>query len=247
MYYKELLKVRRCFLIFAGIIGVLAVVGSAIPNASFHIPAGANPQIPIIAFLIGAGVFSAIFATILGTSLSSENDGHLQVVWALPTSRIGYAARILAVDASAIVALFALVVLAAVAVIYAHGFGRYLMFERDSLAQLLRFLLYPLAWFGLVQALTASVRNCHGAYAGWSWPAAFILILLYEAHLPPFWHIALKVVNLFNPMVYASYASGSDVPAELLTLNAAVAAGALGVLSILGIALALVQWRRLQA
>jgi len=242
-----MLRVRVFFVPFAVTIGAIALLCIAIPNRFISFGAHVQPQIPTVFFLIVAGLCAAVFATIMGTSLSAENDDHLEIVWTLPVSRLAYAARVMAVDVFAIIALFAFTVLAGLAVIYAHGFGRYLVLEHDSIGQLLRFLAYPLAWFGVAQALTASVRSKGRMYAGLAWPVALGLLLLYEAPLTTPLHMMFKAINVVNPMVYGSYASGTGVTAELLTLNAFVAAAALGGLWLAGSGLALAQWRRLQA
>lgn len=246
MYYKELVRVRHFFVFFAGTIAAIALVCMAIPNRFLSLGAGAHPQIPFVFFLIIAGIIASILATILGTSLAAENCDHLEIAWTLPASRIAYAARVLWVDVLAIAALFAFIVLAGLAVIYAHGFGRYLVFDPDFGAEVLRYAAYPLAWFGVAQALTASMSAKAPAYAGLAWPVAFVLLILYELPLTAPLHMILRTINLVNPLVYASVASGSVTP-ELLTLHAAVAAEALAGLAILGIALALAQWQRLQA
>jgi len=246
LYYKELLRVRHFFVYFAGTIAAIALVCMVIPNRVLSLGAGAHPQIPFVFFLVVAGIAASILATILGTSLAAENCAHLEIAWTLPASRIAYAARVLWVDVLAIVALFAFIVLAGLAVIYAHGFGRYLVFDPDSGAEVLRFAAYPLAWFGIAQALTASMRAKAPAYAGLAWPVALALLILYEVPLSAPLHAMLRTINLVNPLVYASFASGTVTP-DLLMLNAAIAAEALAGLAILGIALALAQWQRLQA
>jgi len=247
LYYKEILRVGKSFVPFVGTLAAIALLCIAIPNSSISLGANVHPQIPIVFFFIIAGISAAILATIIGTSLAAENDDHLEVVWTLPASRLAYALRVMAVDVLGIILLFAFAVLAGLAIIYAHGFGRYLVFDQDSGGQLLRFLAYPLAWFGVSQALTASLRSKAPLYAGLAWPVAIVLLLLYEAPLTTPLHMILKVMNLINPLVYGSYASGTSVTAELLTLNALVAAGALLALWLAGSGVALAEWRRLQA
>ena len=261
MYYKELLRVSRGLAIYAAIFAILAVIGIAVQSSgNFVIETGPVPggsvavhhatpgtHIPFAAILAIAAVTSAIFASIVGISLSTENDDHLEVAWTLPVSRLHYALLVMAIDVSAILLAFGVTFLASLAVISAHGLARNLFFESDTWLQLMRFLIYPLAWFGVAQALTASMRCKAGAYAGFAWAVAFILIALYEAPLNHTWHAIFTVVNYINPVRYASYAAGSGVSSQILDLNLAVAISGLSAIAVFGIALALLQWRRLEA
>ena len=208
---------------------------------------GSHIQIPITVLFTIAGIGAAIFATIVGVSLAAENDGHLAVVWTLPVSRLGYAARLFTIDVAAILLAFAFTLAAVLAVISAHGFARLFVVEADTWPQLLRYVLYPIAWFGLAQALTASVRNKCGAYSGFAWPVAFILIALLEAPLSGAWHTVIRALNFVNPVFYGSYASGAGANSDLLSLTWQVAVAGLSGIFIAGMIAALVQWRRLEA
>jgi len=261
MYYKEFLRVRKALAIYVAIVGVLALASIALSgNADFVVETGpggtvhgqvATPgshvQIPLTLLFTIAGIGAAIFATIVGVSLAAENDGHLPVVFTLPVSRLEYGARVFTIDVAAILLAFAFTLAAVLAVISTHGFARLIAVEADTWPQLLRYVLYPLAWFALAQALTASIRNKAGAYSGFAWPVAFILIALLEAPLSGAWHAVIRALNYVNPVFYGSYASGAGANADLLNLTWQVAVAGLSGIFIAGVIAALGQWRRLEA
>lgn len=262
MYYKEFLRVRKALAIYLAIIGVLALASIALQgNADFVVAAGpggtlhghvaahgSHIPIPLTLFFVIAGIGAAIFASIVGVGLAAENDGHLAVVWTLPVSRLGYGMRVFAIDAGAILLAFGFTLAASLAVVFAHGLQRLFVIEADTWPQLLRYMLYPLAWFGLAQALTASIRTCKaGAYSGFAWPVAFILIALLEAPLSGAWHTVIQALNYVNPVFYGSYASGAGANSDLLNLTWQVAVVGLSGIFIAGVVAALAQWRRLEA
>jgi hypothetical protein len=205
----------------------------------------ADHGVPFAVLLAVASFMAAVFATVVGTCLAAENCGHLEIAWTRPASRVAYAARLMAVDVAGIVAIFAFTFACSVALIYAKGWQGYVFNGEDVTPFLGRFAAYPLAWFGLVAALTASVRARAGAIAGFSWAAAILLIILLTLDsLPPAIHTVLAVVNYLNPLYYGSYAENGGhfigVP------NPLAITGLLGI-AIVGSSVALAQWRRLEA
>jgi hypothetical protein len=206
---------------------------------------GAEQGVPFAILLAVASFVAAIFATVVGTCLAAENCGHLELAWTRPASRVAYAARLMAVDVVGIAAIFIFTLAFSLALIYAKGWQGYIYKGEDVMPFVGRFAAYPLAWFGLVAALTASVRARAGAIAGFSWAAAGLLIILLTLNsLPPAIHAVLEVVNHLNPLFYGSYAESGHhfigVP------NPLAIAGLLGI-AIVGIAASLAQWRRLEA
>lgn len=194
-----------------------------------------------------AGFVAAIFATVLGTSLACENSGHLEVAWTRPASRVGYALRLMLVDAGGIWAMWVFTVLLCLAVIYVKGWQHYMSSDATEWLVLSRFLLYPLAWYGLVVGLSASVRGKGGAIAGFSWLGAAVLVALLSVNLPPAIHDVLVFLNYFNPILYGSYSSGADTARHIMMLAPIVSIIGLTGITILGVVAALVQWRRLEA
>ncbi len=201
--------------------------------------------VPFVVLIAVASFVAAIFATVVGTCLAAENCGHLEVAWTRPASRVAYAARLMAVDVVGIAAIFIFTIAFSLALIYVKGWQGYIYKGEDVMPFLGRFAAYPLAWFGLVVALTASVRARAGAIAGFSWAAGVLLIILLTLNnLPPAIHAVLEVLNHLNPLFYGSYAENNGhfmgVP------NPLAIAGLLGI-AVVGIAASLAQWRRLEA
>jgi len=266
MYYKEWLRVRRGLIVFVIMLGVLLslhfiliplmdqssnthfVIGTGGHSAAHAAPAKAPPDnhFPLSVFFAIAGVVAAIYAGIYGGSLSEENDGHLALAWTKPVSRTRYALITMGVDLAFIAAIFALTVFFAAAITAQHGALGDLTVDRDAWFNLARFLLLAAAWFGVAQALTASLKERSGTVRGVSVAIAAILLGLGAATLPPAWSALVRFVNYFNPLAYGSY---SDTQTQLLYpfatwgLNLA----ALAAIAALGVTLALVQWRRLEA
>ncbi len=202
--------------------------------------------IPVVALFVIAAFIAAIFGTVLGCCLASENCGHLDVAWTRPVSRVAYAARLMVVDVAGIVAMFAFSLLLIVGLIYASGWQGFFVASNDVWPMLARCIAYALAWFALVAALTASVRTKAGAIAGFSWIAATLLISMLAFKLPPAVHTIVLALDHINPLYYGSYSTGPDVNKDLNPSTPFALSGLLGI-TLVGIAAALAQWRRLEA
>ncbi len=276
MYYREFLRVRRLFIGFAITMTSImllilllsghshAVVSSMAPlhHPGMVAQAGASDRTNIrapgievsdashgfpfaVLFAIGA-LASAIFATILGCFLATENNGHLEIAWTRPASRTQYALAAVLVDAVGILAAFAFVLLVEAVLFSLKGWWHFVYMDQSSYQTLGRFLLYPLAWYGLVAGITASMRG-GGLAAGLAWPAASILIVLSSLNLPPAIRTILGLLDYLNPMMYGSYAAGNEAARHVMMMSPAVATLGLVGITVLGLGAALVQWRRLEA
>lgn len=265
MYYKEWLRVRRGLIVVV----IMAVVLLALhfillpfmdgPNSHIvvetngqsaahaaHAHGGAEDLVPLSLFFAIAGVVAAIFAGIYGGSLSEENDGHLALAWTKPVSRTRYALATMGVDLAFVAFVFALTVGVFADMVHQHGALRFLTVDRDAWFNLARFTLLAAAWYGFAQALTASLRQHSGTVRSVSVAIAAILLGVGSANLPPVWHAAVKFLNYFNPLAYGAYTDSQTQPLYPFAtwgLNLA----ALAAIATLGVALALVQWRRLEA
>ncbi len=113
-----------------------------------------------------------------------------------------------------------------------------------------------LAWYGVVQALSASRKSKSGAVSGFVWPVAFALIAiaLLTPHGSPLHEVAVAL-NFVNPLAYLSSASmsvgstnwnfvGSDLVLPLSILGRIIG---LYVLAAVGMLAAVLQWKRLEA
>jgi len=257
MYYKEALRIVRALFYYAIVVGALTLIGALIHGGQVFVDASsgshhgaaklAHVQLPFSILFVVPSIAAAIFGSIAGISLSTENDGHLEVAWTRPASRLRYALAIFGTDIVAIVAAFALGFVGCWIATAAHGGLRYLVVDSDTGGELARYVLYPMAWFGLCEALTASVRSRGGAFAGFAWPIAFVLLMLDQLPLQPVWHAFFRFINYANPLHYASMAIGAGASDELANIALPVALTGLSAIAIIGIVLALMQWRRLEA
>ncbi len=203
---------------------------------------------PYSLLLALAGFVAAIFGTVMGTCLAAENCGHLEMAWTRPASRLSYAARLMLVDAAGIFAVFAFTLLIGLALVYARGWQSHMFMDPQFWPVAATEIAFPLAWFGLVAGLSASVRTKAGAIAGFTWLASMVLLVLLSLDLPPVIHGLVNALNYVNPLLYGSYSSsGSETARHLLNMTPAFAIGGLTGIAVLGIAAALVQWRRLEA
>ncbi len=276
MYYKEFLRVRRLFVgfaitIVAIMLFILLLSGHSHVNVSSMAPshhagmvaeAGANDRtnirgpgievsdaghgFPFAVLFAIAAVAAAIFATILGCFLATENNGHLEIAWTRPASRTQYALAAVVADVIGILAAFAFVVLVEAVLFSLKGWWHFAYMDPSFYPTLGRFLLYPLAWYGLVAGITASMRG-GGLAAGLAWPAASILIVLSSLNLPPAIHTILGLLDYLNPMMYGTYAAGNEAARHVMMMSPADATLGLVGITVLGLCAALVQWRRLEA
>jgi hypothetical protein len=246
MYYKEFLRARGAFVIFVivgGVLLVLSLVGMAIvPHGNGNMAAAAWPEM-----LVTAALFASIMATVLGSTLSQENDGHLELACTKPCSRTTYATTMITVDMAAIL----LAQLAAVAFILIHyviGHGiTHFVAGPDAAANAVRFLLFPLAWYAVIAGLSAGLRGKAGVVQGLIWPVATILVVLRLAPLSGIWHNMFVAVNVINPLMLVSYHQGEVTIVGPTSLPVVASAVMMAVLVIAGWAAAIMQWRRVEA
>jgi len=259
MYYTQLLRVSRGLLclsvVMAALFALIAITAAA--NGWFyssHVPPhSADTEAPVPAFFAVAGFVAAIFGSRFARSLSEENEAHLPVVWTAPVSRLRYAATVMAIDAAGIFAAFAIVIATMFALMAFMNVLSYLTLTPDSWIQLARFLAFPLAFYGLMSAATASLGKPGRAAIGYCWVAVFLLGILNAAGLPRPWDAVIGALDLLNPIHYAAYSHGTGTNqvhvfsgmSPAMALSADV--GALCTLCAVGLAAALWQWRRLEA
>lgn len=190
-----------------------------------------------------------IVASILGGVLSKENDGHLELAWTKPVSRERYALAAMAVDAVTIVVsqLLALAVALIAALMfvlphfsYARTFGWYIFLAMAA----------PVAWYALITAASASIKRGPGVVIGVAWVAAILVPSLGHAleavaSLNPIaaWFYAIfKGLSYIDPIAYLSFNGGHSYLMPVWEGAWVLCALAIGYL-----ALAVAQWRRVEA
>ncbi len=203
---------------------------------------------------LGIGWFLAmIVATFLGAPFARENDGHLEYAFTKPVSRTKLALAIVGVDAAAIIA----TIVATVAVLM----GLQLLFEPVRISGWLAFeywgtsILVPLGWYALLNAATASLRRAYGVMLGLSWPVlfginGFAAIPWNDSTLGRvLWAVSHAIVFL-NPISYFMPGDGGiRISDRTDIIGISHQAGVLValILFLVYTALAVVQWRRVEA
>jgi hypothetical protein len=256
MYYKEFLRVRNAVLWYCGTMLVMALFITAISvltpgSVKVDPPSTPIEHLPWALLFAIASFGGAIVATILCSALSKENDGHLEVAWTKPVSRATYASITMAVDAAGIlichIVTFALVLIPIV--LLAHH--TVLVGGPDTALQVLRFTIFPLAWYALLVAFSASLRGQAGIVQGLSWIVALGLIGGLAAPLPALLHGVLQAIDYLNPILYTTYSVGNGSDTNGINIGesfgVAVSVAALTAITAGGWFAAVTQWRRLQA
>jgi hypothetical protein len=258
MFYVEQLRVRNG-LLFTGLglaVVLLVTAALAVGCPSIFGPSEcqgfstSNTQAVVAIIGYSAGLAAAIFASIFGSSLAIENDGHLEIAWTRPISRTRHALGKLLIDIGAIVAVFALV--------YATGWlvaallGDHpvsVSLDGQSLLKLARFLAFPLAWFGMTQALTAGIKGSwYGAIVGPLWPVCQGLFAIGLLPLSAAWHKVWQIANIPNPIAYFPFwAFDETFHVYAFGYGVVIDALALAAIACTGVIVATLRWRRLEA
>jgi len=247
MYYKEYLRARRTLLVFI----IVAAVLLALSFAAMALPGAYNPDfkgIPWPELLEVAALAAAIVATILGSTLAQENDGHLELAFTKPYSRAKYAAIAVGVDMAAIMLTqFVAFVFIVLHIVIAHR--EHLVAGPDAALNALRFTLFPLAWYAIIAGLSAGMRCRTGNIVQMLiWPISFVLVALRGAPFNAAWHGLFVALNAVNPLIYISYHNHGDMTIlAASSLQVAANAAMLAALVAVGWVAATLQWRRVEA
>ena len=202
-------------------------------------------RIPLDYALGIAAVFVAIFSSILGLSLSHENDGHLELAWTKPIRREGYAGTVIAVDVLAMLVLLAITVALIVVILAMFGLAKLIVADRSTLLTLAFAIAYIVSFYALVMAVTASLRRASAVALAILWPVALILPGLTEVK----WlniGLIVRVIDTINPVAYF-YSLSSTSSHTLLPPGIGYSIAAMAVITIAGVVASLAQWRRLEA
>lgn len=207
-----------------------------------------------VSVFFGIAAFLALItATLLSCTLGKENDGHLEFTWTKPASREMYALTAIGVDIAAIVVSEIATVLVFMFLLALFPGPGTLTWLPTTTAVLLAALLAPMAWYALLTMASASLKRGIGAVIGTAWPVAVSvpgLAMAYfgESAIGQGAHQFFRAINFFNPIGYLQIhgAGHNDVPA-LTVQHASTAVPILAMLTILYLALAIAQWRRVEA
>lgn len=227
--------------------GLFQIRETRLPNGGYVARMWSDRHFPFDVLIGIAAFFSAIFATIIGASLSRENDGHLELVWTKPASRERSALTMFAIDLAGIFASMLLIAASCYFTIALYVGFPLLTYTTDSGVNFALSMLFPIAWYALAQGLTASLRR-GGLISGLMWVGALLIPFLLGLLHNDIIRAALRTLNTINPLAYfINFSLPGHIPATLLPATHTVNILALSAIIIIAGAASLVQWRRLEA
>ncbi len=207
--------------------------------------------IPLRTLFFIAAFFVAIFGSVLGLSLSRENNGHLELAWTKPLRREGYAATIIAVDTCAMLALMAITIGIIVVTLAMFGLSGQVVTDQGTVAAILFSVLMALSVYSIAMAATASLRRSGAIALAILWPIGLILPELNTVKWLNIDAFA-RVVDTLNPHAYfhAAYGLAGTADTRFMTLvpsGVGYSIAAVAMLTLATLLAAMVQWRRLEA
>jgi len=201
-------------------------------------------------YAVLATCVALIVATVLGAPFGRENDGHLEIAFTKPISRTRLALETIAVDVAGIVAAWVLTVAALVIGHTIFEAPNYVYGPTDTIAIGVG-LLGAFAWYALLCAATASMKRAYGAVLGVAWPVAIgvhgiaVADIGYTPLAQAVQHVATWLSWIdplaylhFGPLFSAAHGSVSSLANALPIL---------AILALVYVALAVVQWQRVEA
>jgi hypothetical protein len=214
-----------------------------------------DAPVPFAYYLAMAGLVGLIVATIFGATFARENDGHLEIALLKPVSRVRYAFGVIGADVACIILAEAMTIVA-LAIGQAMFEVPHFDFSGANATFVLVALLHPFAWYALLNAATASLKRGAGAIVGFSWPVALAIVIFSHVNLGnsvtgETFHAIFWTLSRVIPASYASVEFGHDD-----SVSTGLAAGPwadsaqyamLAALALVYGALAVVQWRRVEA
>lgn len=179
MEYVEFLRVRRSLTWHLGVLGLLTLAVLVFGHhTSINIDSGgassrlvSGMTVPLGALVPVAMLFAAIYASTAGTSLNREYTVR-DLAWTKPVARNLLALRYIAVDVAAVALVFALGILAIVAVLARLGITPVIDTSFFGYAAL--GLGVSVMWYALVQLATCLLPPRGLALAGILWPVALL-------------------------------------------------------------------------
>lgn len=191
-----------------------------------------------------------LVATLLAGPLAKENHGHLELAWTKPVSRERYALAAGAVDAGAIVLAQVAAVVMALLVAVMWGIPR-IGFEPGGVVKIGIALVAPIAWYACLTALSASMKRGPGAVLGIGWVVAIVAPVIAGGTENASWavarmiHVVSAALSYIDPLTYVWFQGADSVAALARAESKALVV--LAAMAVVYLALAVVQWRRVEA
>jgi hypothetical protein len=212
-------------------------------------------KLPVGILFAIASVIALVTATMLGGVLAKENDGHLEIAWTKPVSRERLALASIATDIVTIVVsqLFAVAVILIICVMFV--WPRFYANSQTPTVLMLA-LVGPIAWYLCLTAFSASLKRGLGMVCGLGWLAALIIPSVSTAtqnsssDLGRTIHVIFQSLSYIDPIAYLSLHgnfSNSGIAFHTAIGGLGLSALLLTLLALVYLALAVLQWRRVEA
>jgi hypothetical protein len=201
-------------------------------------------------FLAFACFAALIFGTIWGCSFACE-QGHLEYALLKPITRTRYGLGLIGVDIVGMAIVGAMTIVAAIICMSMFELPHF-DFSRVGSALTAMCFVLPIAWYAMLNAATASLRRGYGSVIGFAWPVALLIVAFSHASLsdlPVFrvLHTIFVVASRLIPITYLpGFGLNGNATSDVGLSNPVSLAILVGLMLIYG-ALALVQWRRVEA
>jgi hypothetical protein len=190
-----------------------------------------------------------IVASILAGPLAKENDGHLEIAWTKPVSRERYALESIAVDAIAIVLAQLLTIFVALLATLMFFVPRF-AYGPNMGWEIVFAIAAPIVWYALLTAASASLKRGPGMVVGLGWVAALLVPGLAGAlqgaatiNVIAAWFYAIfHALAYIDPLSYLAF--NKNQPVFMPFPNSV---GMFCILIAVYVALAVAQWRRVEA
>jgi hypothetical protein len=201
-----------------------------------------------------ATFLALIVATVLGAPFARQNDGHLEIALTNPAPRTALGLGAMIADVTGIAAAWVMTVAVLFIAHIVQYAPNYTYGPRDTEVIVLGFA-GLLAWYAMLCAATASMRRAYGVVLGISWPVASLVAVLARvdlggapmAQLVHWLATPLSWIDPFNYLHFGPAFTVNGSPAGSLAVSLENELPALLILSLVYVALAIVQWRRVEA
>jgi hypothetical protein len=210
-----------------------------------------NGTAPFIYYMAIADLVALIIATCLGAPFARENDGHLEIALTKPVSRVRYALGVIGVDIVGIVASSLMAVVTILICQLMFELPRIDMTGLNAEAAAMG-IIFPVAWYAMLCAATASLRRGYGIVLGLAWPAA-ILVTVFGAVswgrsiLGEVAHTVFYILSRIDPLTYVTVPGTAEINLARVLPDFGIRATVLVALFLVYAAVAIVQWRRVEA
>ncbi|MFY9737902.1 MAG: ABC transporter permease subunit [Candidatus Cybelea sp.] len=233
--------------------GPVTLKRTAVPGGSMLAIDTNKPE--DIAYYAAIATFLAlIVATVLGAPFARQNDGHLEIALTSPAPRTTLGLGAMIADVTGIAAAWLMTVAVLFIAHVVEYAPNYTYGPRDTEVIVLGFA-GLLAWYAMLCAATASMRRAYGIVLGISWPVASLVAVLArvnlgDAPMGQLVHWLATPLSWIDPFTYLHFGPAFTVDgraAGSLAVSLQSELPALLILALVYVALAIVQWRRVEA